>query len=287
MFKDDFNIYESCSTRVQAGIWIQMSVATELLIFSARAPKYIFNSIAPSPALLVSVIVGSFILSVLACAVPFFGDLYVSDVAIIWTYDIICLFVVDVIKVAYLKFNDEFIDVLPDGVEVESHDEDNQLVGVEGGGREASDKAVAAPSVPLIIKALKDDDSASDVSRSTAAQLRMSQWQTSRNAQSFGVSLESGKTQFVTADRSVSTSDIFIKRSPSNTSIIARRNLSGTGIATSGYTPVGLSEPTPASIISSSGGVVSHSQKTFGTSRSLTGSSGVNLRPHTPSNIRR
>ena len=76
-----------------------MFVATELLIFSARAPQYLWNSILPAPALVVSVIAGCVIVSVLAGALPFFGALHAQDVLLIWVYDLCCLVVVDAVKV--------------------------------------------------------------------------------------------------------------------------------------------------------------------------------------------
>ena len=103
-----------CSTQAQAGVWLQMAIATELLIFSARAPSYMWTSIPPSLELFVSVMIGCFIFSLLAGLASFFGGLWIADIAIIWFYDIICLVIIDVIKVAYLKAINENTDVLAD-----------------------------------------------------------------------------------------------------------------------------------------------------------------------------
>ena len=67
-FRSDFkiSINSGCSIQAQAGVWVQMAVATEILIFSARAPSYMFTSIAPSLELFVSVVIGCFIFSLLA-----------------------------------------------------------------------------------------------------------------------------------------------------------------------------------------------------------------------------
>ena len=48
----------TCSGELQSIIWLQMTIAAELLIFTARAPGYIMRSIRPSTALMLSVIGG-------------------------------------------------------------------------------------------------------------------------------------------------------------------------------------------------------------------------------------
>ncbi|CAM9119803.1 unnamed protein product, partial [Ectocarpus fasciculatus] len=104
---EDYDIGQ-CDKTLQAGVWLQMSIAAELLIFSARAPTYMWTSIAPSVSLTVSVLGGCVLTTVLAGAFDYFGGLPVQDMAIIWAYDIACLIVIDIFKVEYLKlFGDD------------------------------------------------------------------------------------------------------------------------------------------------------------------------------------
>ena len=98
IFKSDLDIFE-CSTSAQAGVWVQIFIAAELLIFSARTPSFLHRCIAPSPALTASVLLFCLLVSVIACASSFFGSLYVQDVVLIWVYDLVCLLVLDGVKV--------------------------------------------------------------------------------------------------------------------------------------------------------------------------------------------
>lgn len=104
----------TCDKKMQAAIWLQMSIAAELLIFSARAPSFIFTSIAPSKSLVFSVLLGCIITTVLAGAFKYFGELPVIDMVWIWAYDLVCLAVIDILKVCYLRFMGFNTDVLPD-----------------------------------------------------------------------------------------------------------------------------------------------------------------------------
>ena len=61
-----------------------------------------------------TVIAGCFIFSLLAGLSTYFGGLWITDIVIIWAYDIICLFIIDGIKVVYLKAINENTDVLAD-----------------------------------------------------------------------------------------------------------------------------------------------------------------------------
>lgn len=113
LFHGDFDMDE-CSKETQAGIWLQMSIAAELLIFSARAPSYIWTSIAPSSALTISVLLGCIITTILAGAFDYFGSLHITDMLLIWAYDIVALIVIDIIKVQYLLMFNENTKVLAD-----------------------------------------------------------------------------------------------------------------------------------------------------------------------------
>jgi hypothetical protein len=114
-FHSDFDI-NVCSKRAQAGVWVQMTVAAECLIFSVRNPSFFYLSNRPSYALIISITLGCLIVSILATASNFFGSLYVSDVAIIWLYDFICLLFIDAIKVLLLHLLGESFDILEEDV---------------------------------------------------------------------------------------------------------------------------------------------------------------------------
>ena len=71
-FYDQYDV-PICDRTNQAAIWLQMSIAAELLIISARAPFYMCKSISASIALSVSVMIGCILTSILAGAFNYFG----------------------------------------------------------------------------------------------------------------------------------------------------------------------------------------------------------------------
>ena len=95
---------DSCDSASQAAVWLQISIASELLIFSARSPSYIWNSIAPSSGLMFSILTGCIITSLLAGCFDYFGGLSIEEISIIWAYDICSLIVLDLAKVQFLRF---------------------------------------------------------------------------------------------------------------------------------------------------------------------------------------
>lgn len=113
IFKDDFDP-NSCSTITQAAIWLQMLVAAEILIFVARSPKYVPLYAAPSIPLICSVFTGCLIASLMAGLSTTFGGLQASDIVIIWAYDFICLFFMDLLKMYVLGLFGDNVDTLPD-----------------------------------------------------------------------------------------------------------------------------------------------------------------------------
>lgn len=125
---DDAN---SGSKAIQAAIWLQMFIASELLIFSARTPGLFTTSIAPSPKLLVSVLLGCILASILAVNTMYFGGLYAEDVILIWIYNVVGLFIIDAIKVKLLQFLGQNSEILPDEEYVAAkreEEEDEELV---------------------------------------------------------------------------------------------------------------------------------------------------------------
>ena len=118
---------------IQSAIWLQMFIASELLIFSARAPSYMYNSILPSKELTASVIAGCVLISAIS-GVPRMGNLHPIDVLLIWAYDLLCLFFVDCLKVQLLVHFQENTDVLPDAApfrpKAEAETEDVEQGGI-------------------------------------------------------------------------------------------------------------------------------------------------------------
>ena len=243
-FQSDFKIGE-CGRQAQAGVWVQMSIAAELLIFSARAPSFIFCSVPPSLALFSSVLFGCFLFSLFATVIPYFGYLHINDVIIIWAYDIICLFVIDCIKVAYLKATNESTAVLPESVP-----EDKKEIEEE---EKVDDDIEAGPSPPRVRRDSVDDDS-----RAICITRRLSNWSEIKG----GVD--------TSALRKVSEVNIIMTqgRKPSSAAIIAARMGSTTNIGR----------------IDSAGKItVPRGNSSLGSSTALRGSS-ASLRPSTPSN---
>lgn len=110
----DDDVESHCDKPTQAIIWLQMFIAAELLIFSARAPSYFWLSYAPSPFLFCSVMAGNVIASIIANVSEDFGAISGSDIVVTWTYNVLCLITVDILKVWIFKLQDENMETLPD-----------------------------------------------------------------------------------------------------------------------------------------------------------------------------
>lgn len=134
LFKSNLSV-SACPITAQNAIWVQMTVSTELLIFSTRASSLLWVSYPPSPSLLVSVLLGSIIISVLAGAVPAFGPLPVTDILLVWAFTIFGLFVSDLVKCITLwSLGEKFAEL------EEVEDEKELSVQEEEGGEEEEDK---------------------------------------------------------------------------------------------------------------------------------------------------
>merc|ERR1719221_334690 len=83
----------------QNAIWLQVSIAAELLIFAARAPGLFFFS-RPSSELLLSTMLGNAVSTVLAVCV-FAEPLDWQEAGAIWAFDVAALFAVDLTKMLY------------------------------------------------------------------------------------------------------------------------------------------------------------------------------------------
>lgn len=257
-FQSDFVIAQ-CSVQAQAGVWVQMSIAAELLIFSARAPSYIVTSLPPSVTLFSSVIMGCFVISLFAAVIPYFGYLHINDIIIIWAYDIICLFVIDVVKVFYLKFNNENTDVLQETVPADEKEEDQEADEIPPADND--EESNAGLKRRSSVHSIVDDD---DENRSIFVTRRLSNWSEKNGTPSSRKSI-SGSTIVIDGGRKTSSSGI----------AIAKMNLSATNLSLS-----------PRSGMNSSANTitVARNNSAFGSSAGLRGNAS-SLRPHTPLSV--
>jgi len=118
------------SIAIQGAIWLQMFVASELLIFSVRAPGRMGTSLGPSPYLVASVLGGCFLATLVACVMPYFGKIPFVDAVLIWIYDIVILIFIDLIKIKLLSFLGENSETLPDEIYIppKREDEDDEEI---------------------------------------------------------------------------------------------------------------------------------------------------------------
>jgi len=87
------------SVHAQNAIWLQVSIAAEFLIFSARSPGLFFFS-RPSTELLFSTMLGN-VVSTLLAVYAFPEPLSGAECATVWIYDIAALVAVDLAKMVY------------------------------------------------------------------------------------------------------------------------------------------------------------------------------------------
>lgn len=180
-YDDDWDL-GSCDTTIQAAVWLQMSIAAELLIFSARAPSYMWTSILPSASLFWSVIMGCIVTSVLAGVFDMFGGLKLRDILIIWAYDIVGLVILDICKVQFLSAFNESLEVLDDDAGISSAADD------AAAGRDGSASGRSSYAGALMSAAAEDDDLR--MSRVDRLSQRLSQWdQLGRNSSATGASV--------------------------------------------------------------------------------------------------
>jgi hypothetical protein len=260
-FKSNFilePIVGRCGRQAQAGVWVQMSIAAELLIFSARAPSFIWCSLPPSLTLFCSVIFGCFLFSLFTGVIPYFGYLHINDIVIIWAYDIICLFFIDCVKVAYLKWTGESTDVLHEN-KMDDELEVDEIPDPEAG------KQVTRP------KRFHSKHEEDDEDKSISITRRLSNWS------------DTGGGHDTTAQRKPSDINIIMSpgRKGSSTAIIATRRTS---------TSTNLNNINAAreksDLTYGTNGVITapRGNSSIGSSSGLRGSS-HSLRPHTPASL--
>jgi hypothetical protein len=257
-FQSDFVIAQ-CSVQAQSGVWVQMSIAAELLIFSARAPSYIITSVPPSLTLFSSVILGCFIFSLFAAVIPYFGYLHINDIIIIWAYDIICLFIIDVVKVFYLKLTNENTNVLPESVPADEKEEDQEADEIPPAHND--EESNAGLKRRSSVHSMVDED---DESRAISVTRRLSNW-SERNGTPNSRKTISESTIMINGGRKTSSSGI----------TVAKRNLSGANV---GLSPRGGMNNSSNTI------TVARNNSAFGSSAGLRGNAS-SLRPHTPLSV--
>jgi hypothetical protein len=162
----------TCDKKMQAAVWLQMSIAAELLIFSARAPSYIITSIPPSLALFTSVISGCVITTVLAGVFQYFGKLPLTDMLLIWAYDIICLIVIDICKVMYMRLFGENTEVLAEvDIDALSPADMARATGL------TMDRPMSkSGQVVDVLMHMHYDDDEKSMGKASASQRRMENW---------------------------------------------------------------------------------------------------------------
>jgi H+-transporting ATPase len=296
-FKSDFDIFR-CTTAAQGGVWVQVFVAAEILIFSARAPTYVWMSLAPSPALMISVFLGCLLVTILACASSFFGSLWVQDAAIIWLYDLICFFIVDAVKVFMLHLLGEDFEPL---VQIESSsdkavDEGAAAAGAGSpvsSGKPAPDAAFQPLPVADVEMGLRSarSENKSDTdevgSKGMIAVDKMNSF-VLKSGRSIGAGVEN-ITIGADADRSLSSSNINVVRKGSNVAVIAAKRSTSATAGALVHQHAGADGHSEAGENVLSGRItVSSTYNTQGSSSDLRRAVGSgSLRPHTPANIRR
>jgi H+-transporting ATPase len=180
LFQSEYSM-DTCDKKMQAAVWLQMSIAAELLIFSARAPSFIFTSIAPSKPLTVSVLMGCVVTTVLAGAFNYFGDLPVLDMVWIWVYDLICLAIIDVLKVCYLRFMGVNMDVLPDEDTSEPPVPSRASTSMRSRTPSKSQKAGGSRGMVDALIAAHDDEDMDLNPRASASMQKLHNWAESKS----------------------------------------------------------------------------------------------------------
>nr|ACY78118.1 P-type proton ATPase [Symbiodinium sp. DZ-2009a] len=112
------------SVHAQNAIWLQVSIAAEFLIFSARSPGLFFFS-RPSNELLASTMLGN-IVSTLLAVYAFPEPLDSSEIITIWVYDLLALLAVDLAKMVYKFIHEAEAAGIIDEYQIEQEDKSLQ-----------------------------------------------------------------------------------------------------------------------------------------------------------------
>ena len=215
--------YLVCETSTQALIWLQMFIATEILIFSARAQSYMWRSIRPSWPLIASVTLGVFIFCMLAGQSSQFGNLSGTDILAIIFYDLVTLVIVDVCKVQLLIYFQESTEILPDSHELQDKDGEGEEEGGEHDEENPKDTgkkiAIVADAKGNLIQTVIDKNV--DNKREAAAVVRMQNIEIKRG--NTGLNLNPDQIQAI---RLASSGAIAAPRTPSQANLVNRLNSS-------------------------------------------------------------
>jgi len=108
---------------------------------------------------------GNLVVSLLAGLSHTFGSLPVTDIVLIWVYDIICLFIIDCLKVLLLRFFKESEAVLPE----------NTYVKYSNAHEAHTEEATVSVLVEQVDKS-RDREDKFDEDRLSMASQRLSEW---------------------------------------------------------------------------------------------------------------
>ncbi len=254
----------------------------------------------PSYALICSINLGCLVVSILATASDFFRTIYISDVAIIWLFNIICLLFVDAIKVLVFHLLGESFDVLVEdelardlAKDVKKPVEQQRpLFGdisrdndIENQGDRTTSTAIGK-FTPLQTNIIFDDESdLRPTSAGDSAVLRLDRW---CSTASFGGASNLGETILVDERVANPSSPVMInltRKGSSTAMIAAKRTVSAGRVESPG---AGSIPGTPIGALTEGKITVSSNYPTnIGSMIDLRHSklSSSDLRPFTPSNI--
>jgi H+-transporting ATPase len=92
----------NCNGEARGFIWFHLVMVTELMIFSVRAPGFVFLSSPPSMYLVVSVFLTLILGGLLACLLPTFG-LHGANLGFIILFNVGSFILVDLLKIQFRK----------------------------------------------------------------------------------------------------------------------------------------------------------------------------------------
>jgi hypothetical protein len=124
---------------------------------------------------------GCVVTTVLAGAFNYFGDLPVLDMVWIWVYDLICLAIIDVLKVCYLRFMGVNMDVLPDEDTSEPPVPSRASTSMRSRTPSKSQKAGGSRGMVDALIAAHDDEDMDLNPRASASMQKLHNWAESKS----------------------------------------------------------------------------------------------------------
>ena len=96
------SVEPSCSSQTQAAIWLYLTIASQLLIFTVRVPqRFFWKAAAPHPLLLATVFSAMLIVSLLAGV---WQGMWMGDIMIVWGWGIGTYLATDAVKVVFFRY---------------------------------------------------------------------------------------------------------------------------------------------------------------------------------------